>query len=138
MIPEAPYGLLMIHGRQNEHNGRLRKTMVKPKTRAYARYTRIAMSVFGSMIREQRIRNRMTMEELAERVGISRSLLQRIERGDLTCSIGVVFEAAYIVGVPLLHQDLNALYLERHRVKDILSLLPKSVRPTTVEICDDF
>ncbi|WP_415516880.1 helix-turn-helix transcriptional regulator [Gluconobacter oxydans] len=78
------------------------------------------------------------MAELAERVGISRSLLQRIERGDLTCSIGVVFEAAYIVGVPLLHQDLNALYLERHRVKDILSLLPKSVRPTTVEICDDF
>ena len=55
------------------------------------------------------------------------STLQKIERGDPTVNIGLVFEAAVIVGVPLFVPDRSRLapYLER---VDKLALLPKSIR----------
>ena len=65
------------------------------------------------LIREARKERRMTAQELAERAGISRGLLQRIEKGDLKCEIGVVFEAAAIVGVRLFDADENVLSTAR-------------------------
>jgi hypothetical protein len=40
----------------------------------------------------------MTAGQLAERAGLSRGLIYRIEKGDLGCAIGAVFEAAAIAG----------------------------------------
>jgi transcriptional regulator with XRE-family HTH domain len=75
---------------------------------------------------------------LAARAGISRALLQRIERGEPGCSIGAVFEVAAICGVPLFEQDprLLATTLARHREKMVL--LPKAVRASFKEVKDDF
>jgi hypothetical protein len=51
----------------------------------------------------------MTTADLASRAGISRALLQRIERGDPGCSIGVVVEVATIGGLSLFDQRQRQL-----------------------------
>ncbi|MCS6068942.1 helix-turn-helix domain-containing protein [Klebsiella variicola subsp. variicola] len=55
------------------------------------------------MIRTARIERKLTVEELAERAGVSRGLVYRAEEGDMGCAIGAVFELATIVGVPLFY-----------------------------------
>ena len=85
--------------------------MAKPSTRTYSRYSRDAARLLGMMIRTARIESRLTIEELAERAGVSRGLVYRAEEGDMGCAIGAVFELATIVGVPLFTPDRSALAL---------------------------
>nr|WP_243252229.1 helix-turn-helix transcriptional regulator [Sulfitobacter pontiacus] len=59
----------------------------------------------GLMIRAARLERNMTAQELAERAGVSRPLLSRVEKGDMTVSLGAVFEIATILGVPLFEED---------------------------------
>jgi ribosome-binding protein aMBF1 (putative translation factor) len=61
--------------------------------------------LLGALIREARNERKLTAQELADRAGISRGLLQRIEKGNLKCEIGAVFEAATIVGIKLFEAD---------------------------------
>ena len=111
-----------------------------PKTthRPLSRQSRAALTLMGQSIREARISRAMTAAELAERAGISRALLQRIEKGDPGCSIGAVFEVAVICGVPLFEPDLDALNREVWRRQEKLALMPKSVHAPKREIHDDF
>jgi transcriptional regulator with XRE-family HTH domain len=82
----------------------------------------------------------MTAQELAERAGISRALLYRIERGDLRSSIGAVFEAAAVAGVPLFEPERDTLAARVHDAEERLALLPKAVRRrrAAVPVSDDF
>ena len=73
--------------------------MTKPKTRIYSRQTRQALDAIGQQIRLARQEREITIAELAERAGISRGLVGRIERGDAGCAVGIVLEAATIVGL---------------------------------------
>jgi transcriptional regulator with XRE-family HTH domain len=109
-----------------------------PSPRTYSRYGREAVTVLGQLIRIARIERKLSVAALAERAGVSRDMMQRIEHGDPRCGIGAVFEAAAIVGVPLFEADrgtLTALMAE-HREK--LTLLPKSVRAARTAVKDDF
>jgi len=112
--------------------------MVKPITRPYSQYSLDALQMLGLLIREGRLAKALTTADLAGRAGISRALLQRIERGDPGCSIGAVFEVAAICGVQLFEQDqrLLATNLARHREK--MTLLPKAVRAGNKGVKDDF
>ena len=112
--------------------------MPKSITRTYSRYSRDAAALLGALIREARKERKLTARELAERVGISRGLLQRIEKGNLKCEIGVVFEAAAIVGVKLFDADENTLIKTLHQTREKLALLPKSVRKKARTVRDDF
>jgi len=96
------------------------------------------MALLGGLIRQARKERRMTAGELAERVGISRGLLQRIEKGDLKCEIGVVFEAATIVGITLFDADDTTLSRHLAHNRDKLALMPKSIRRKPVKFYDDF
>ena len=80
----------------------------------------------------------MPEAELAERVGVSRSTIQRIESGDHKCEIGLVFEAAYIVGVDLFSDDSNIMSLYQKSINDSLMLLPKRIRKQRVKVENDF
>lgn len=80
----------------------------------------------------------MTVSELAERVGISRASLHRVERGDPGTAIGSVFEAAVIVGVALFEADSSRLARDLARTEEKLALLPKKVRPRNVAVEDEF
>ena len=112
--------------------------MSKPAIRAYSHYGREAAILLGQLIRLARIERKLTVKELAERAGLSRGLIQRIERGDLGCTIGAVFEAAAIVGVRLFNADQATLENSVATHATTLALLPKSVRTTTAELKDDF
>jgi transcriptional regulator with XRE-family HTH domain len=112
--------------------------MPKSITRTYSRYSRDATALLGSLIRAARKERKLTAQELAERAGISRGMLQRIEKGDLKCEIGAVFEVATIVGVKLFDADENTMARRLRQTRDKLALLPKSVRKRVKTVRDDF
>ena len=112
------------------------KAMPKSITRTYSRYNREAVTLLAGLIRAARKERKLTAQEVADRAGISRGLLQRIEKGDMKCEIGAVFEVAAIVGVKLFDADEATLTRHIRQIEDKLSLLPKSVRKTT-KVADD-
>jgi len=112
--------------------------MPKSIPRTYSRYARNANELLGSLIREARIEQKLTAQQVADRAGISRGLLQRIERGDPKCGIGAVFEAASIVGVVLFEESENRLSERLDRTRKNLALLPKSAPKNTKPVRDDF
>jgi transcriptional regulator with XRE-family HTH domain len=112
--------------------------MAKPISRPYCEYSLKALELFGQIIREERLVKELTTTELAQRAGISRALLQRIERGDPGCSIGAVFEVAVICGVPLIESDQQQLTTRLMFQREKMRLLPKAVRTPAKEINDDF
>ena len=112
--------------------------MVKPLSRPFSQYSLDALTLLGQLVRESRNAKAMTTTDLASRAGISRALLQRIERGDPGCSIGVVFEVATICGVSLFEQEKRQLSYELTRHGEKMALLPKAVRSVFVGVKDDF
>jgi DNA-binding XRE family transcriptional regulator len=71
------------------------------KNRNYSLYTREAANLLGKEIKLGRKANHFTTADFADRVGISRVTLQKIEKGDLKCELGIVLEAAALAGVKL-------------------------------------
>ena len=114
------------------------KEMPKSIARTYSRYSRDAATLLGALIREARNERKLTAQELADRAGISRGLLQRIEKGNLKCEIGAVFEVATIVGIKLFETDGSALTKQLRHKKEKLALMPKSVRKKPKKVHDDF
>ena len=117
----------------------IKKVFMAPiRKRTYSRVTREATELFGKLIRLGRKERKMTENELAGRAGISRATLQKIERGDLKCEVGLFFEVATLVGVKLFEAD-NSSTVSMHlgRINDKLALLPQRVR-TSVKVDDDF
>ncbi|MFG1344119.1 helix-turn-helix transcriptional regulator [Xanthobacter autotrophicus DSM 431] len=112
--------------------------MAKPISRPYSRYSHDAVLLLGQLIRRARIERKITAAELAERAGISRGLVQRIEKGDPGCAIGAVFEAAAVVGVRLFDADQGALTSAIGANTAMLTLLPKAARASKLEAKDDF
>ena len=112
--------------------------MPKSIPRTYSRYTRDAAALLGALIRDARHERKLTAQDLADRVGISRGMLQRIEKGNPKCEIGAVFEAATIVGVALFDADESTLAKYLHQTRGKLAVLPKSVRKKSTAVRDDF
>jgi transcriptional regulator with XRE-family HTH domain len=113
--------------------------MAKPAKRAFSRYSRGALLLLGRLIRQARLERKMTTAALAERAGISRGLVQRIEKGDPGCAIGAVFEAAAIVGVPLFNADHPSKLSEPLATSaKTLALLPKAARNQKIKAHDAF
>lgn len=112
--------------------------MAKPYNRVSSRYSRDAAILLGQMIRKARIEKKLTTAELAERAGISRGLVQRIEKGDPGCAIGAVFEAATIVGVRLFDADQTTMSGAISANAAMLTLLPKAARSPKLKAYDDF
>ena len=112
--------------------------MASPQNRTYLRPTRDAAELLGKLIRLGRRERKMTEEDLAGRAGISRRTLQKIERGDPKCEIGLVFEVANLVGVQLFGEEgTSHLRSTLSRVDDKLALLPVRVR-RVVTVDDEF
>lgn len=112
--------------------------MAKPPSRAYSRYTVEALALLGQLIHAARVDRKLTAAELATRAGISRPLLRRIENGDPGCSIGAVFEAAVVAGVPLFEPERSRLQTQLAHSTEKLTLLPKAVRKPRKAVKDDF
>jgi transcriptional regulator with XRE-family HTH domain len=112
--------------------------MTKPANRTYSRQNIEALELLAQMIRAARIDRKMSAQEMANRAGISRPLLRRIESADPGCAIGSVFEVAVIAGVSLFEADPDRLQAHRAALTEKLSLLPQRVRKPGRVIKDDF
>ena len=108
------------------------------KARPYSHYAKEAAVLLGQLIRQARIERKMTTQELAERVGLSRGLLRRIENGDLGCTLGAVFETAAVVGVHLFDADEAGMTAAVNEKRPFMALLPKAIRTARVKADDDF
>lgn len=109
------------------------------KNRIYSSYTREAASLLGKRIRLGRIQRKWTETELAERAGLSRATLQKIEKGDPSVALGRVFEVATLVGVRLFDAESPRLTDHIDRTNDQLALLPSAVRKSgSADVDDDF
>jgi len=112
--------------------------MAKQATSTYSRITRHAATLLGKQIRIARKELKMTTQDLSDRAGISRGLLQRIEKGNLKCQIGAVFEVATLVGLKLFDTDESTLIVRIRQADDKIALLPKHIHPSKKVVDDDF
>ncbi len=105
--------------------------------RPYSSLTHEAARLLGQRVAAARRERQWTLAELAERVGVTSTTLRKVERGDVTVSLGVAFEAAVVLGVPLFSADDDRRRLEAARVDDRLAVLPATVRKPR-RVHDDF
>ncbi len=114
--------------------------MPATKKRNYARYTTAAVDLLGRLIQLERKARRMTAQELAERLGVARGTVQRLEAGDPKVELGLAFEACTILGIRLFDEDLAGIAFRREEAGKRLALLPKYARPIQPQaaVDDDF
>lgn len=108
------------------------------KQRTYSKYAKEAAFLLGQQIKLGRKNRKWSEQNLANRAGISRATLQKIESGELSPSIGLVFEVATLVGVPLFEQDSRALATSIDLTQSKIALLPKRIKNKTKTVDDDF
>jgi transcriptional regulator with XRE-family HTH domain len=111
---------------------------VARRVRAPLPVTEDALAVLGAQISAARKELGWTLDQLAERVGVTRQLISRIESGGATPQIGTVFDAATICGVPLFAPDAAQLSRLADAERNRAALLPARVRPQKVALIDDF
>ncbi len=87
-----------------------------------------ALDLLAMRIRLHRRRLRMTQQELADRLGVTRRTVQQIEKGAPSVAVGRVLEAAALTGVDLFVPQATTLAPQLDRARDQLALLPASVR----------
>jgi len=109
-----------------------------PRNRNYSKLTREALELLGRRIKLAREERRMSEMDLAERVGVARSTLQKVESGDPIVEIGLVFEAAVLTGVPLFEPEATSLAPHLREVQGKLALMPTYIRKPKGELKDDF
>lgn len=80
------------------------------------------------MLRTARVERGLSQNNLAQRLNVSRYSVMAIERGDPKVAIGLAFEAASILGIPLLAEDLYDLKKLEGAFFKFNALLPKRVR----------
>ncbi len=106
--------------------------------RRHLAHSREAALMLGVEVTARRKERRWTEAELAERAGISRTTLRKVERGDTSVAVGTVFDVATLVGVVLFHDTAAQVARDRAVVEQRLALLPDRIRVRTKEVFDDF
>jgi transcriptional regulator with XRE-family HTH domain len=101
---------------------------------------REAVRTLGLLVAAGRRRRGWTAAALAERAGVSRTTLHKVERGEGSVAVATVFELATLVGVRLFGvDDARAALMLSERLEDRLALLPARVVPVDdVGLDDDF
>ena len=112
--------------------------VIMTKAKVYSQYCIEAAALLGKQIKLGRKQRKWAEHDLAERASISRATLKKIEKGDLTCGIGFVFEVAVLVGVKLFESDHASLTIQLDRVDDKIALLPKAIHNRRKVVDDDF
>ena len=112
--------------------------MAKPAHRAYSRQNLEALEVLAQMIRVGRIDRKMSAQEMADRAGISRPLLRRIESADPRLRDRIRLRGCRYRGGSLFGGEPDRLQTQRSALTEKLSLLPQRARKPRRVIHDDF
>ena len=108
------------------------------KLRTYSDNTLRAITLLASLIKAARKRKGWSETDLAERCGATRPTIRKIEQGSPATEIGLYFEVANILGIPLFTEDTRELAAIQERVNLELSILPQRIRKDSKEVFDDF
>ena len=106
--------------------------------RSYSKLTHEALLLLAGQIQLARKRRRMTEQDLASRIGVARSTVQLIEKGAPSVAVGLMLEAAVLVGVDLFVPEATTLAPQLERMHDKLALMPRSIRRSAQAVDDDF
>jgi len=106
--------------------------------RQYLSQTTAAARVLGQQLAAARRHQHRTAQEVAERVGTSRPTLRRIEQGDPNVALGLYFEVATILSIPLFGAQGRELAELAARGERELALLPARIDVWHREVDDDF
>ncbi|MGJ3262719.1 MAG: helix-turn-helix transcriptional regulator [Salinarimonas sp.] len=112
--------------------------MARPTDRRWSRHAREAAELLGREIRGARLARGMPAAEVAERAGVSRGLVQRIEAGDSGVSLGAAFEVAALLGVSIFEPEPAAFARRLAAAREKAPLLPEAARPRRTLVKDDF
>ncbi|MFA7670143.1 MAG: helix-turn-helix transcriptional regulator [Burkholderiaceae bacterium] len=107
-------------------------------TRHHSSATLDAIQVFALQIQLARKQRRWSESELAERAGTTRPTIRQIEQGNPATSLGLYFEVATLLGIPLFSGDERQLIATKNSLAYQLSLLPKRIDKPRGEVFDDF
>jgi transcriptional regulator with XRE-family HTH domain len=108
------------------------------KQRTYTKYAKEAAVLLGQRIKLARKTHKWSEANLAERAGISRATLQKIEAGEMSPAVGPVFEVAALAGVVLFEQDNQRLADRIDLTQSKIALLPRRIREKTKTADDNF
>jgi transcriptional regulator with XRE-family HTH domain len=97
-----------------------------------------ALAHFSTILRVRRKEKRITLNELADRLGVTAPTVRRLLDGSPGVAIGTYFEAAYVLGIPLFNPERRRFEADAGRVQEMDALLPMRVRPKKIVIDDDF
>lgn len=105
--------------------------MAKQTLPAFPRYRRAAEAL-GDRLRLARLRRRISATEMAQRVGVSRMTIYKLEKGDLSVGLGILVRALGVLG---LDTDLDLLARDDElgrRLQDVsLPTRPRRTPPRT-------
>jgi ribosome-binding protein aMBF1 (putative translation factor) len=119
---------------KNYYNGRTRLKFSVVNSRA----TKNTVSYLGNLIRLARKERGFSQTELAERINVSRSLIQRIELGNTKIQIGAIFEACFVLGIPLMGCDKEHINNLSRMLSYINRLLPADIPNKNNVVNDNF
>ncbi len=103
-----------------------------------SKQTCIVLKTLGAMIKAARLEQAYSQSDLAQRLNVSRYTVMAIEKGDPSVSVGSMFEACTIIGIPLLAENTNRLLNLSTTVANFASVLPTRTSATMTELDDNF
>lgn len=108
------------------------------KTRIYSKNTLQAIKLFASLIKIARKKHGWSAAELAERAGTTRPTIHKIEQASPVTEIGLYFEIAYLLGIPLFSVGQAEMAALQGQLDLQLAVLPKRIDSAPSEVFDDF
>lgn len=118
----------------NYYNGRNKLECNRVDSRA----TKYTISYLGDLIKIARKEHGLSETDLAERIDSSRTTIQRIESGNTKVSIGTVFEACFVLGIPLMGCDKEHINNLSKMLSYMNKLLPEKPSNRITTLYDDF
>ncbi|KXV75570.1 hypothetical protein AD953_06890 [Acetobacter malorum] len=106
--------------------------------RHLSRSTKAALHLLGAEVSVMRKQKGWSEQELATRAGVSRASLRAVEKGEATVQVGIAFEVAITVGLPLFGGE-DAMARQWQHETERLALLPQRMRARSAgQVNDDF
>ena len=96
-----------------------------------------ALKLIGQMLKVARVKRGWSQQALAERMGVNRQTVAAIESGRASTAVGTVFEAAVLLGIPLLSHDEKQLSYWQTTLSNFRALFPERARKKP-EVDNDF
>jgi DNA-binding XRE family transcriptional regulator len=103
-----------------------------------SKQSEVALKTLGLFVKVARESAHMSQNALATRLGVTRQTVAAIEQGSGKVAIATVFEAAYLVDVPLMSADRENIPRWQNILHDFDALLPAKISNKRIEMDDNF